>query len=162
MRIMPGSPLKEFARRFENSAVLAEAVFGSDNVVIGNHAAGDSLVEPHALLGFGLRNIAPPHRAGGPRASYIGRHFSLLDGIAHTALRSACPDWRVVSAAALIVALKPLAQFTEGDQIRGRANSAAEIGEVEIGRTLLLCNRIVEFPKEHRSLIEAIPVLDGS
>ena len=160
--VVPRHPVEVLARRLQPAAVLAHAVLAADDVVIRHHAAGQRLVEPHLLFLRRLVHVAPARRAGGPGGRHVGGHLALLHGVADAALQRAAPDGRIVAAAALVVALEPLAEFAELHQVGGGANAAAQVGEVEVRRLLLLGDGIVELPQIDGALVELVPVGDGA
>ena len=129
--------------------------------MVRRHARGQRLIEPHLLFLLRFVHIAPARCAGRPRARNIRCHFAVLHGVAHTALQRASPDRRVVAAAALVVALEPLAQLAQLHQVGRAADAAAQVGEIEIARLLLFGDGIVELPEVHGALIEFVPVFDG-
>src|ERR1017187_1927838 len=62
------------------------------------------------------------------------------------------------SAAPLVVAVEPLADFREPPQVRSGADAAAEVGEEEVLRLLLLGYLVVEPPQVGDALVELAPV----
>ena len=158
MGVVPGHPVEILMRRLQPAAVLAHSVLAADDVVIRHHSRGQRLVKPHLFFLLRLVDVAPTGAPGGPRACHVGRHFALLHGIADPALQRTSPDRRVVSAAALVVALKPLADFSELHQVGRGADAAAEISEVKTGWIFLLGDGIVELPQVDRALVEFVPV----
>ena len=105
------------------------------------------LVHPHPRFRGRFVHVAPADGARGPGAGDVGRHLARLHRVADAALQRASPDGRVVAAAALVVALEPLAHLAEFFEVGGRTNAAAEIGKVEIRRVLLLGDAVVELPQ---------------
>ncbi len=83
-----------------------------------------------------------------------------MHGAAHPALQRASPDRRRISAAALVVALEPLAHFAELHQVGRAADAAAEIGEIEVLRPLLFGDGIVQLPEIDNALVELVPVIN--
>ena len=132
--VVPRHPLEIFPRRLQPAAVLAHSVLAADDVVVRHHAGGQRLVEPHLLFLRRLVHVAPARRAGGPGRRHVGRHLAILHRAADAALQRAAPDGRIVSAAALVVALEPLADLAEFHQVGRAADSAAQVGEIEIRR----------------------------
>ena len=135
--IMPGGPAKVVCAYLLPSTVFSEAVLRADEVKVGNHAAGERLVQPHLRLGGVLGGIAPADDTGGVGGGDVGGELAVLHGVADAALQGASPDGGVVVGAALVVALKPGGDLTETGKIRTGMNIAAEVREVKAVGLLL-------------------------
>ena len=57
--VMFGSPMEIVSADFLPAAVFAEPGLGPDEVVIGDHAAGEGFVHPHLRLGRIFGGVAP-------------------------------------------------------------------------------------------------------
>src|SRR5450755_2097191 len=159
MGIMPGHPIEIFSRRLQPAAVLAHPVLATDDMVVRCHSRSERLVEPHLLFLPGLVDVTPAGRAGGPRPRHVGGHLALLDSVADPALQRAPPDRRIVSAAPLVVALEPFADLAELYQVGRAAYTAAEVGEIEIGRLLFFGDGIVQLPQIDGAFVEFVPIV---
>ena len=137
MDVMSRHPRKVLLSGLQPPAILAHAIFAADDVMIRHHAGGKRFVEPHLLFGRRFVYIAPARRTRGPGGRNVRGHLALLHGAAHTTLQCATPNGRIVAAAALIIALEPLADLAEFHQVRCAADAAAQIREVEVRRLLL-------------------------
>ena len=57
--IVPGGPAEVIDADLLPAAVFAKTVLRADEVIVGNHAAGEGFVQPHPRLGGVLRGVAP-------------------------------------------------------------------------------------------------------
>src|SRR5579872_455833 len=158
MFVVTRDPVEVLTSRRLPPAVFAEAMFTSDKVIPGHHTAGYRLVHPNLCFRGRLRDIPPSNRSRRIRACDIRAGAAFHDRLADASLFCAHPHRRIVSAASLVVTIKPIANLFEQLQIWRGPNAAAEVGKVEIVRLLFFRNGIVELPQIKGSLIKAIPI----
>ena len=144
------------------AAIFAEPGFGTDDVEVRHEPRSCGLTRPDHRFLRRLCGVAPAHRAGGPRAGDVGRHLPFLDGVGDAALQRAEPDGFVLAAAALIVALKPIAEFAETIEIHRGARAAAGICEEEAVGLFLFGERVVGLPEKFHAVVEFVPVCGRS
>ena len=160
MRFVLRGPLEELASRRERALVFAQTIFSAHDVMVGHHAAGHGFVRPHAPLRLRLGDTAPADRPRGPSRVHVRRHLTFLHCAANAALHCTSPNRGIFAASALIVGLEPLTELSQLDQVRRRADSAAQVGKIEIPRALLFGDGIVKLPEIDGALVELVPILD--
>ncbi len=111
MRIVASRPLKVIAADLLPAQIFAQAFLSAHDVIVGNHAAGESFAEPHHAFRRRLSHLAPADRAGRICSRHVGGHLAVEHGIAHPPLLRGAPDGRILPAAALVIGLEPRADL---------------------------------------------------
>lgn len=126
------SPLEIVDADLVPATVFAEAGLGADEVVVGDHAAGEGFVHPHLCLCKILGGVTPADETGGISGSDVGdRERTVLDGVGDSALEGTSPDGWIVIGTALVVTLEPGGDFCEPVEVGAGVDVAAEVSEVK-------------------------------
>ena len=157
--LMARVPLQVTPAGFEPAAVLAQAGLAAHPVVPDRHAAGRRLVHPDFRLRGGFGDIAPAYTAAARRvgAGDVGDRTPLHDRRRHAPLLRSTPDRGGVAPAPLVVAVEPLADPREAEQVRRGPQSVAQVGEKQVVRFLFLGDPVPQFPELDDPVVVPLP-----
>jgi len=157
--VMFGGPTEIVGADLLPAAVFAEACLGADEVVVGDHAAGEGFVHPQFCFRRILGGVAPADETCGVSGGDVGdRERAVLDGIGDSALEGASPNCGIVVGAALIVTLKPGGDFCEPVEVGAGVDVAAEIGEEKTVGLFFFGDGVVLVPEFEKTIVEGAPI----
>src|SRR6202041_960896 len=161
--VMFGGPMEIVRADLLPAAVFAKAGLGPDEVVVGDHAAGEGFVHPHLCLRRILGGVAPANQPGGVGGRDVGgREGAVLDCVGDSALEGTSPNGGIVVRATLIVTLEPCGDLCKPVKIGAGVDVAAEVGEEEAVGLFFFGDGVVFLPELEETIVKGAPVCGGA